>query len=158
MASGPTAGVTPPRTATAATRPAIAGIPAHASAYGSAAGQAHHPDLVGAEHIGDMGHVAGPVADALIAVFVAESRPRSLHEHDAHAEPLGRAAAHDRELPAAAGRAVEPQHDRTGRIPELGVAQAPAVGKEEAALGAGRLAAGDTRRMTPRIGGLMAES
>lgn len=118
----------------------------------SAAGQPDDAELVGTEHVGNMGHVGGPVADPLVAVGIAEPRPGTLDQNDPQPEFLGGAPPDDRELPATARGAVEPEHDGTGRIAELGVAEASPVWEEERTLGARRLAAGDARWMAPRVG------
>ena len=99
-----------------------------------------------------MRHVGGPVADPVVGVRIAQPGSRALDEHHPKPECLGGATTDDRQLPAATGGAVEPQHDRTGRIPVFGVAEAAAVGKEEAALGAWLLAARNAGRMAPRVG------
>ena len=116
------------------------------------AGQTDDADLVCAQEVGDVRHVGGPVADPVVGVRIAEPGSGALDEHHPQAERLGGATTDDRQLPAATGGAVEPQHDRTGRIAVFGVAETAAVGKEEAALGAWLLAAGDAGRVAPRVG------
>ena len=56
--------------------------------------------------------------------------------HHAEAELFGGATAEQRKLPAAAGCAVEPQHQVSRRIAELGEAKTASVRQVEAALGA----------------------
>ncbi len=151
-ASGPTDGVTPPSTATAATRRASGGRSGACQCVWAAAGEADDAEPLGTEGVHHVGHVGGPVGHLLVGVRVGQARSRSLHQHDAQAELLSSAAPDERELTPATRRAVEPENDRPGRVAELGVAQPPTAGEEEAPFRARLFAAGDAGRVPPGVG------
>jgi hypothetical protein len=118
----------------------------------AAAGEADDAEPVGTEGVHHVGHVGGPVGHLLVGVRVGQARSRSLHQHDAQAELLSSAAPDERELTPATRRAVEPENDRPGRVAELGVAQPPTAGEEEAPFRARLFAAGDAGRVPPGVG------
>ena len=111
VASGPTDGTMPPSTATAATssqrrhRAASQGIRA-------AAGKAHDTEPLGAQCVGHVCNVGGPVGHRGVGVWRGQTRARPLHDDDAQAKLLGGAPTGQRELAPGARGAVAPQHHR----------------------------------------------
>ena len=105
----------------------------------------HHEALV-AQPVGDLGHVGRPVAHVRVGVVGGVAHARALQADEPQAEFLGGPAADERDLPAGARRAVEPQHQRPGGVAVLGEAQPASVGQGNGAFEAGRWAGRDAER------------
>jgi hypothetical protein len=159
VASGPTDGVTPPTTATAATRCASPGVAARKPRRRGAgqkrvratAGQADDAQPFGVQGVCHLSDVGGPVDHRAVGVRVGKTRTRSLHHDDPQAEVLSGTPAEERELAPAAGSAMEPQHHRAGRIAVLGVAQPTPSREVEAPFGARLLDVGHAEGVPPGI-------
>ena len=142
--SSPVVGTTGPSNPAATTRDGSSC--AAGQRVGAAPRQPDHHEALVSEPVGDRGHVGRPVAHLGVGVVGGVTHTGAFHADQTQAQLLRGPAADQRDLPAGARRAVEPQHQGPGGVAVLGEAQAAAVGQRDGALQAGRWAGRDAER------------
>jgi hypothetical protein len=83
-------------------------------------------------------HVASPVGEPLIGMVSGIADSGSFHTYQPKPEFLCGATSGGRDLSASTRGPVEPQHQRSIRVPELRVAKAPLIAQHEYSLEARR--------------------
>lgn len=94
---------------------------------GPTAGQPDDHEPLVAEVIRHRADVDGPVGQLPVGVVGGVAHPRTLNAYHPETEVFRRGPSHRRDLSTGAGRAVEPEHQRSPGITELGVTEAPTV-------------------------------